>query len=56
MSTPTHDEESANWTTWLWLGLGALAVVATAFGFLHAGRSFWHLSSIADMSGLLPRA
>ena len=40
------DASHPNRSAWVWLAIGAIAVVATVFGFLHAGRSFWHLSSI----------
>jgi hypothetical protein len=31
------------WITWAWLAFAAALVVAMVFGFLHAGRQFWHL-------------
>ena len=58
MSLRTNESEvstapGSSWTTWMWLSLAALAVVATVFGFLHAGRSFWQLSSTLNASGFL---
>jgi hypothetical protein len=31
------------WITWACLAFAAVLVVAMVFGFLHAGRPFWHL-------------
>jgi hypothetical protein len=51
MSLRTNDERF----TWLWLGLAAALAVALVFGCLHAGRSFWRLSSAATETGFFAR-
>jgi hypothetical protein len=49
MSVQTRDETLSRlpplrptWTTWMWLAFAFATAVATVFGFLRAGRPFWH--------------
>jgi hypothetical protein len=63
MSQPLNDdalqpvpELPPTWTTWAWLALAAVVVVAMVFGCLHAGRPFWHLACEHSSSLLSLRA
>ena len=41
---PPMPRQRPTWITWAWVAFAVALVVAVVFGFLHAGRPFWHLA------------